>query len=68
MEYVAKAACELITYTMHIMIFLVSFFFFFPPVIDKDGVFSVQANLSRLRAELTLQANKRYRVFFWDSF
>ena len=43
------------------MIFLVSFFFSFcPPVIDKDSVFSIQANLSRLRAELTLQANKRY--------
>lgn len=41
--------------------FLVSLFSFSPsPVIDKDGVFSVQANLSRLRAELTLQANKRY--------
>ena len=28
--------------------------------IDKAGVFSVQANLSRLRAQLTVQANKRY--------
>ena len=36
---------------------------FFSQVIDKDGVFSVQANLSRLRAELTIQANKRYCSF-----
>ena len=39
-----------------------SLVFCFSQVIDKDGVFSVQANLSRLRAELTIQANKRYCI------
>ena len=28
--------------------------------LEKDGVFSMAANLSRIRAQLTLEANKRY--------
>ena len=50
-------------YSCDAMQWLVFGIFFFSQVIDKDGVFSVQANLSRLRAELTIQANKRYRSF-----
>ena len=57
-QYVAKAASEsiengqLLNQTHIICIHICV-------GIDTGGVFSVQANLSRLRAELTLQANKR---------
>ena len=59
-QYVAKAASELASVGGDVIICIhVHSLYPFCAGISRDGVFSVSANLSRLRAQLTVQANKR---------